>query len=392
MRGFSVVLLLVTLAGSAPAQNAITPSAATPNAVVPNAVSIAEFDQSLAKIQNLRDKEGARWIAGMTLKGRPSAIDRARWQAEFKGEKARLALTAVGDIAEFLPPPESAIPDATVPAIATQVKMIEQTASYIKQTLPRLPNLLAVRTTARFEITTRKQLVQQEETPRLNQSISWQPKYEALGTMNGQVLYFGGDWQFVVAYRDGQEVTQSQIGDNRHPPPPGFETKGEFGPILMTVFGDALKGSITWSHWEKSTNGQLAVFHYSVPHDVSHYKVENASNGSIELPAYHGEFAIDPVTGAVYRIALTAEGSRSSASQESNIAVEYGPIEIGGRIYVCPVHGVAYSQPQLVDAMGNPLPAEEQKKDSPHFLNDATFTHYRLFRSEVRILTDDAQH
>ena len=329
----------------------------------------------------------------MTLKERASASDQARWQAEFKGKKARRALTAVGDIAEFLPPPASAIPDVPIPAIAAQGKMLNQTVSYIKQSLPRLPNLLAVRTTKSFEITTRNQLAQQEEeAPRLYQLNSSEPMYEVLGTMNCETLFYKGDWQTVVAYRDGKEVTRSQIGGNRHRPLPGLETKGEFGPILMTVFGDALKGSITWSHWEQGANGQLAVFRYKVPHGASHYRVENVMNGSSEAPAYHGEFAVDPGTGAIYWITLTAEGSESSAAQESSISVEYGPEVIGGITYICPVHGVAFSQARMVDALGNPLPREEQKKVSPHYLNDATFTQYHLFRSEVKILTDNGQH
>jgi hypothetical protein len=375
MRIITVVLLLHVFSGSAFAQNTF---------------SVDQFDTYLARIQHSRDNQAAGLIAGVTLKERASASDVARWQAEFKGEKARRALTAVGDIAEFLAPPSSALVDAPTPSVAAQVEILKRTVSYIEQSLPRLPNLLAVRMTTRFDITTRKQLLDQEEASRLYQLNNWEPKYEALGTINGQTLFFGGEWQFVVTYRDGAEVSQSEAGGHHHPPPLGLETKGEFGPILTTVFGDALKGSIKWNHWEQGANGQLAVFDYDVPKGASHYAVENVVSGSADLPAYHGELAIDPGTGAIFRITVTAEGSESSAARESNIALEYGPEEIGGKTYICPLHGVAYTQPRLLDTKGNPLPG--QQKEGPRYLNDATFTQYHLFRSEVRILTDDARH
>jgi hypothetical protein len=372
MRKIPVALLLLAFSGSAFAQDTL---------------SVDQFDTYLTRIQHLRDNEAAVLIARVTLKERASASDQARWQAEFKGEKARRALTAVEDIAEFLAPPSSALGDAPTPTVAAQAEILKRTVSYIEQSLPRLPNLIAVRTTTRFDITTRKQLYEQEETSRLYQLNNWKPKYETLGAMSGQTLFFGGDWQFVVTYRDGEEVSQSQIGGHGHPPPLGLETKGEFGPILTTVFGDALQGSIKWSHWEQGANGQLAVFDYDVPKSASHYAVENVVSGSADLPAYHGELAIHPGTGAIYRITLTAQGSESSAARESNIALEYGPVEIGGTTYICPLHGVAYTQPRVLDTQGNSPPGQE--KDGPRYLNDATFTQYHLFRSEVRILTND---
>jgi hypothetical protein len=375
MRIITVVLLLQVFSGSAFAQNTF---------------SVDQFDTYLARIQHSRDNEAAGLIAGATLNERASASDLARWQAEFKGEKARRALTVVGDIAEFLAPPSSALVDAPTPAAATKEEILNRTVSYIKQTLPRLPNLLAARTTTRFDITTRKQLDEQEQASELYQLSTWRPKDKALGAMNGQTLFFGGEWQFVVTYRDGKEVSQSEMGSHHHPPPLGLETTGEFGPILTTVFGDALQGSIKWNHWELGANGQLAVFDYDVPKSASHYAVENVVSGSADLPAYHGELAIDPGTGAIFRITVMAEGSETSAAQESNIALEYGPEEIGGKTYICPLHGVAYTQPRLLDTKGNPLPG--QQKDGPRYLNDATFTQYHLFRSEVKILTDDARH
>ena len=374
MRGINLAILLFAFAASATAQNVLT---------------VGEFDRYLAGIEHARDGQAAGRIAGVTLKERASPGDLARWQAEFRGQKAREALTAVVDVAEFVEWPASAPADAPAPPMAVQSETIVRAVSYVKETLHRLPNLLAVRTTTRFQITSRQQIDAQVEALKINTLSTWQPDYVSLGAMNADVLFLVGTWQHVVTYRDGKETAQSQVGKNRHPQPLGLETTGEFGPILATVLGDALRGTIKWSHWEQGASGQLAVFYYDVPQKASHYVVENAVSRSIELPAYHGELAIDPETGTIYRITMTAEGSKSSSARESNMSLEYGPVEIGGKTYVCPLHGVAYTQARLVDAMGKQMPEVGQAKDDPRYLNDTTFTQYQLFRSEVRILTGD---
>lgn len=380
MRNVLIISLLLTLASSALAQRAVTV----------NTVSVDEFDQYLVKIQHSRDREAAHSITGITLKERASSSDLARWQAEFKGEKARQALVAVCDMAEFIAPPSSVIANEPAPNAPAQREILTRSVNYVKQTLARLPNFLAVRTTTRFAITKLEQLDRLDEVSRMNQLSAWPPTQVALGDKDGQTLLYAGQWQAAVAYRDGNEISQSQIGDNRHRPSLGLETKGEFGPILVTVLGDALRGSIRWSRWEHGANGQLAVFQYDVPQSASHYRVWNPVNGSDEIPAYRGEFAVDPGSGAIYRIDLTAKGTESSVTEVSRISLEYGPVEIGGETYVCPLHGVAYSQPRQLDAKGNPT--HEQVVDGPSYLNDATFSQYHLFRSEVRILTGDGQH
>jgi hypothetical protein len=382
MRRTLFIVLFLVVGATARAQNGLTPSG----------LIVDEFDRLLAGIQHNGDTEAARQITEQTLRERASANDLARWQAEFKGEKARRALTAVVDMSEFLEPPASAIADGTVPTAAAQTEILDRTATYIKETLPRLPNFLAVRTTTRFDVATRKQFEQQEQISQFYQLTNWKPKAVELGVINGQSLFFVGEWQFAVTYRDGEEVSESQVGDNHHRPPLGLDTVGEFGPILTTVFGDARHGTITWSHWERRPIGQVAVFDYDVPKGESHYQVENVETDSSETPAYHGQFAIEPATGAIARITLTAEESESSATQESRISLEYGPVEIGGKTYICPLHGVAYSLPRTVGANGAARPDPQPVKDGFRYLNDVTFTLYHLFRPEVRILTDAPEH
>jgi hypothetical protein len=160
-----------------------------------------------------------------------------------------------------------------------------------------------------------------------------------------------------VLYSDGQEVTRSKVA---HGEAGGLVTSGEFGPILGTALVDAAQGNLVWSRWEPGTRGSEAVFTYAVTADKSHYQVNK------RLSDYTGEITIDPESGAVLRIVLKAEDPFGSVS---DMVVEYGPVELGGRIYSCPLKGVALSA-------GIKL----------RWLNDVVFEEYHLYRAGVRLL------
>jgi hypothetical protein len=62
--------------------------------------------------------------------------------------------------------------------------------------------------------------------------------------------------------------------------------------------------------------------------------------------------------------------------------VEYAPVEIGSRTYICPVRSVAVSRIPLLGVVSDakhPAPVTTR-------LNDISFTHYHLFRTESTIL------
>jgi hypothetical protein len=56
--------------------------------------------------------------------------------------------------------------------------------------------------------------------------------------------------------------------------------------------------------------------------------------------------------------------------------VEYGPVEIGGKTYTCPIRSVSISL--NYDAFA--------RTPETNLLNDVTFADYHLFRPESRIL------
>ncbi len=186
----------------------------------------------------------------------------------------------------------------------------------------------------------------------------------------------------------------------------GLITSGEFGPVIGTVLVDAAQGKLTWSHWEKGARGPKAIFHYMVPRNESHYEVKFCcvSGESIDgvvarKTGYHGEMAVDPASGAIMRLTLRADLSPADKIVRADILVEYGPVDIGGQTYICPVKSISISvapapPAQMLDLRHNAFAEEALKGDrSPGLqtkLNDVVFDQYHVFRTEARVLTGDA--
>ena len=156
---------------------------------------------------------------------------------------------------------------------------------------------------------------------------------------------------------------------------------------------DATHGEMKFDHWEKGA--AAAVFRYKVPENQSHYSVafqtavpEEA--GEVQHSGYHGEVAIDPASGAILRIALIADLAVNAPITLGDVMVEYGPVEIAGKSYICPVRSVSMSVGQSGKVTANAKNAPAIRTVSRTLLNDVSFTDYHVFRSEMRILTGDA--
>ena len=159
---------------------------------------------------------------------------------------------------------------------------------------------------------------------------------------------------------------------------------GEFGPILATVLGDAYRSKIKWDHWEQGSAGPLAIFRYEVPSSKSRFAVQfTTDNQKPEFPAYHGEIAVEPASGSVYRTTIVAITSGTGFVSESAVMVEFGPAQIAGIAYICPLRGVTIAK--YFD------PFEYNRQDRPPTpyrtaINDISFTEFHVFRSESRVL------
>ena len=353
-------------------------------------VSADQLKLALAADRDKPDAVVAQQLLNMELTGRLSSAELAQLKAELPGSKAQEALVALADLSGFLDPPAAQIPADAMPDAATAHQMLAQVVNYVNTTLRQLPNFIATRDTTGYEDRPAEDIQQ----PTALVSLSYLP------------LHVAGRSSVTATYRDRKEVIDEGGGKvkKRGPAVQGLETGGVFGPILSVVLADALKSKMTWGHWEKGAGGAEAVFYYAVPKDKSDYKVQFCCiSGGIdpntlgetdwqvfsELAAYHGEIAFDPVTGAILRITLEAEMPPNEVVFAAGMYVEYGPVEIGGKTYTCPVKSVSSLKAHTTEPQMGMHLASSYKGPPKTFLNDVAFGQYRRFGSETRILTGD---
>jgi hypothetical protein len=174
-----------------------------------------------------------------------------------------------------------------------------------------------------------------------------------------------------------------------------LDTVGTFGPILATVLmGATAPGSdLAWSRWEQGARGPQAVFRYRVPQETPLFLVgaDYVTNDDRVIPfakkaRFHGEIAVDPVSGAILRLTMQADLEPRLPLERSDVMVEYGSVAVAGNIYICPARGVSISrQRTIMDIHGW---GEHFKVYGPFetILSDMAYTKYHKFHSTSRIL------
>lgn len=281
----------------------------------------------------------------------------------------------------LLDPPRNEFLDRPPLDASQQKELLEGAHAFAFKTLRRLPNFFATRTTHRFF------------------GIPAQMNESGLPMFVG--LHARGSYSREVTYREGQEILDPM---KSHPSEDGtahsnvarwsqsgLETWGEFGPELAVVLMDADGGSIAFHHWEQDARGAVAVFRFSVPEEESHYEVNYGCNYDDSFhaqPAYHGTLSIDPDTGAVMRIVLQADWKPGDPISHVASVIEYGPVEIGGRTYICPLTSLAFS---VQEVNGCSVDTKHGRIVHPLLLNRTEFSDYHRFGSTARILADPKQ-
>ncbi|HKD61540.1 MAG TPA: hypothetical protein VKB47_13850 [Terracidiphilus sp.] len=294
------------------------------------------------------------------------------------GPQTQTALQSLADRSSLLDPPASELPNQPAPDADQQQHILEMARAYVFRTLTRLPNFFATRATAQFY----------GIPPEQNQT--------------GLPMYVGlhprGSYSREITYRNGKEVIDP-MEFNRSPAKSpesyqqrwshsGLETWGEFGPEPAVILIDSGNGSIAFHNWEQTPQGVAAVFRFSVPEESSHYEVNyscNYSNSFHAQPAYHGSLAIDPTSGAILRIVLQADSKPDDPISHVSSVIEYGPVEVGGRSYICPLRSLAFSVEE-----SNACSVDARYAHLVHamVLNRTTFTDYHRLGSTSKIILD----
>jgi len=323
-------------------------------------------------------------LGALELTERLMNDQRAQLLALLANDREREALMAIADLSEFLPPPPGEVPTDPVPDRETQLGILKRTFDYLGDSIHKLPDFFAARTTVSYQ----EPQVRDEDCKNPSTEQSLRVAFTSRGT---------------VLYRDGAEVVD-QEKSNRKRMLKGREraldTRGTFGPVLASVLTAAASGqsTMTWGRWERSGNANLAVFRFAVPSTTPIFEVTfcclpegDGTTVYRNMTGYHGEFAVDPASGAVMRLAIEADLDEDrdplAPLIRSALVVEYAPVEIGGKRYICPIRSVSVSRGRTLSFMydwGIPFivygPFET-------LVNDFAFSDYHKFGSESRILT-----
>jgi VWFA-related protein len=367
-------------------------------------LTIAQLEQTLsAEISAQRaDADVAHKIGELELSERLTSVRLDRVAGRFKlGPHTALALELLADRSAFLDPPADELPATEPPDAATQQRMMDSARGYVTQAVPRLPDFFATRTTIRFD-----------DGPQVVKEGDWPVRAG---------LHLAGTTSRQITFRDGKEAidapAQPVAADDQAQQELGLHTFGEFGPELSIVLTDTAKGQVTWSHWEQTSSGLAAVFHYEVPRTASHYAVNyccirdeefverreltfrsrgqspqqmanlpktDASRSFRDTPGYHGSIFVDSATGAILRITLEAELKESDPITHASTVVEYGPVKIGEQRYILPVRSLAVSmEPATYNANGQP------RTPATLLINETSFTHYHKLGATLRLLADN---
>jgi hypothetical protein len=365
------------------------PSLAAPQV---RGVTVGELAELLSHARGERDAKLARRLSGLMLTQRVSAARLAQWSSEFRGKHTQQALTELADASAFLDLPASDIATQASPDAASLRQILLRSIDYVNKTNRKLPDFYALRRTTSFEnsaASAQDRELACNKLPGLLIPCMSQARANAGRASSGETpFHVAGQFSAIVTYVDGEEIHNGKPDSLSLPRSKlGLVSTGEFGPILTVTLGDALHGKMYWKHWERSDGGLLAVFRYEVPAARSHYIVElpSATDEESVKPAYRGEIAIAPNSGAIYRITMIANPEQENQNLLTAIMVEYGSVVIGGMPYVCPLRAVALSR--LVAPDGD-AGAHSKKPPPMTRLNDITFTRYHLFRAEVKIVPD----
>lgn len=341
-------------------------------------MTVKQLEQMLAESRSELDAEIARQLSNVELTERLSETRLSALAPAVRGKRARDALRIVADASDFLDPPAEDIPAKPPPDPDEQSRMLSMTAEYLTTTIHKLPNYLAKRTTVLYQ-----------ETPLLK----WGPiatEYRSLhvkDTLNATVFYRNG---FEVAEQEKPKFRRKNAND------PQLDTYGTFGPVLTGVLNAiARRADLTWSRWEQGPAGPVAVFRYTTPAEISKYQAGtcclpdgDGKSSFLHYVGYHGEIAIDPQNGAVFRLEQSADFKSTTPIALSRIVIEYGLVEIGGTKYICPVRGISMMRSRSVSDVSEWDESFMTYGPYSTLLNEIEFSNYRLFRGTARILPD----
>ncbi|MGA8732250.1 MAG: hypothetical protein WB608_26080 [Terracidiphilus sp.] len=271
-----------------------------------------------------------------------------------------------------LSPPAVDLPTVAAPDGTTQKAILDKAADYVSKTYEQLPHISATKTTLRF----------QDNVEAAAPSSGMHGSATDVSTGSSFVSAF----QFIHYINSTDSRIESEFGAEKLSAEKDKTPWGankmialqEPDPSLGAVFQEAqAAGDIKWLRWETLNDKQVAVYSFDVPKKKAHFALNvccfpdvdqagvatfqssglasarggaggakgnfqtntNWHNFKSNVP-YHGELFIDADSGIVMRMITEAELKPSDVVHQEDTRVDYGPVNVGGKIFVLPIKTV----------------------------------------------------
>jgi hypothetical protein len=330
-------------------------------------VTLDQLRQAIAGAHGKSDTDVAWQLGDMRLTERLSPENAASLSSALPGEKSEKVLVALAAASQFQEPANQ-VSSKPAPTVAEQRTIMKLAATYVVETVPRLPNFTATRVTTRYE-----------ETPKFESGSGFFVNYEP--------LHFSETVRSTSVYNQGREDAAAGGKVSMHQ---GLITWGDFGPILSAVLLDAAQNKLAWSRWDGNGSDALAVFSYSVSVEKSHYEINyccfanTAATRVANLEpyrktvGYHGSMFVDPATGTIRRLIVQADLKPTEPIVRADVLIDYAPVDIGGTKYFCPVHSISVARAQSVQLNERyKFAVANQPQPLRDLLNDTSFEEYQ---------------
>ena len=338
-------------------------------------ITVGQLNLILSQIGSRGTGDWEEKLAHVELTERLRLADLASWAGESHSGAMQQTLIRVADASSFFAPPPAEIPKQAAPDGAAQERMLALTKDYLEQSIPKLPDFYATRTTVRYE-----------DTPQLAEGWT-HVDYHALHVVETEKAN--------VFFRAGDEAVELKGGQPQAERNNLLTTYGTFGPILAELRRPVeTPGWMKWVRWEKGPEGTRAVFGFEIPAAES-----TDFEGGCCLPdsdgidsfriqaGYHGEIAINPATGTILRLQLQFDLQEYVPEDVDEVQIDYRPIKIGGKTYFCPVRSVSIARGRSIVSLGMWDASFLSYGPYSTKMNDFRFSKYHVFRSDSRILT-----
>ena len=251
-------------------------------------VTVSQLEQILRAIHG--GASAARQLSGIVLTERLSQVKLQSLLAELHDKKLRESLELIADESTFLDPPSTELSADPPPDQAEQQRILKSAADYLDRLIPRLPDFFATRTAVYYREVA---------------------SYPGLATIDAsEPLHAEQQWNETVLYRKGEEIVSSaspHTGTEVQP----LQTMAPLARFSVRC-NSYLKspGDVTWKSWEQGPTGAALYFVIAWLAlqllTLSGCCYPNGSKGArVGFAAdSHGEFVIDPGTGAILRVQM----------------------------------------------------------------------------------------